>query len=106
MAVGTPVVASNIEGYANVVTHGADGLLVPPKDTRTLAQALISLMTDEPLRQQMGAKGILKAKDYSWENVAQKVFNYYTRILSEPPWNQRFSPDEIVPLSTQPEDER
>ena len=63
MAVGKPIVASNIEGYASVITHGVEGLLVPPKDTETLAQALISLLNDESLRQQMGAKGRLKAQD-------------------------------------------
>ena len=80
--------ASNIEGYANVVADGVDGLLVPPKDTRKLAQTLISLMSDESLRQQMGAKGLLKAREHSWEHIAQRVLSYYTRILSEPPWNQ------------------
>jgi len=88
MAVGKPVVASSIEGYANVVTHGVDGFLVPPKDAKQLAQALLALMSDEPLRQQMGAKGMLKAKEHSWENISHRVLNYYTRILSEPPWNK------------------
>ena len=85
MAVGKPIVATNIDGYASVVTHGEEGLLVPPKDSRGLAQALISLMSDETLRQQMGAKGRLKAEEYSWEQVAQRVFDYYVRVLSESP---------------------
>jgi len=106
MAVGTPVVASNIEGYANVVTHGVDGLLVPPKDSRQLAQTLISLMSDESLRQQMGAKGILKAKEYNWEHIARRVLNYYTRILSESPWNERFVEGKTVPLPVQQKDGR
>ena len=83
MAVGKPVVASNIDGYANVVTHGEEGLLVPPKDSRSLAQALISVMSNKTLRQQMGDKGRLKAGEYNWENVAQRVFDYYVRVLSE-----------------------
>jgi len=90
MAVGKPVVASNIEGYASVITDGADGLLVPPKDEGALAQALISLATDESYRQQVGAKGILKAREYSWEHIAQRVLSYYTRVLNEPPWKERF----------------
>jgi len=96
MAVGKPVVASNIEGYASVITHGVDGLLVPPKDEEMLAQALISLMTDESYRQQMGARGILKAKEYSWEHIAQRVLSYYARVLSEPPWNKRFPEGETI----------
>ena len=83
MAVGKPVVASNIEGYASLLTDGVEGLLVPPKDEDRLAQALISLMTDESLRQQMGARGRLKAKEYDWKYIAQKVLNYYVRVLGE-----------------------
>ena len=89
MAIGTPIVASNIEGYASVVTHGVEGLLVPPRDDKGLAQALLSLMRDKPLRQQMGAMGKRKAQDYNWEHLAQKVLNYYFRILSEPPWGKQ-----------------
>ncbi|GAH82951.1 unnamed protein product, partial [marine sediment metagenome] len=96
MAVGTPIVASNIEGYASVVTHGVEGLLVPPKNEEMLAQALVSLMTDEPLRRQMGARGQSKAQDYSWEHLAKRVLNYYLRILSEPPWEKRFPELEAI----------
>ena len=90
MAVGKPVVASSIEGYASLVTHGGEGLLVPPKDKEILARALISLMTDESLRQQMGARGRLRAREYDWKLIAQRVLNYYVRVLSEPPWKEHF----------------
>ncbi len=83
MAVGKPIVASNIEGYAGVVTHGAEGLLVPPKSAEKLAQALISLMTNETLRQQMGAQGRLKALEYDWERITQRLLNYYLKVLNE-----------------------
>ena len=91
MAVGKPVVASSIEGYASVVTHGVEGLLVPPKDEEMLAQALISVMGDQSLRQQMGARGKLKAQEYGWERIARRVLGYYVRVLSEPPWKKQFS---------------
>ncbi len=84
MALGKPIVASNIDGYASVVTHGVEGLLVPPKDEKALAQALISLMADESLRQQIGARGRLTAERYNWKHIAQRVLDYYVRVLSEP----------------------
>ena len=90
MAVGTPVVATDIDGYASVMTQGKEGLLVPPKDDKELARALLSLISDEPLRQQMGARGMVTAQEYDWRKVARRVFEYYTRILSEPPWRQHF----------------
>jgi phosphatidylinositol alpha-mannosyltransferase len=83
MALGKPVVASNIEGYASVVTDGVEGLLVPPKDDRALAQALLSLMSDASLRQRLGDGGKAKALEYSWQNIAQRVLDYYNRVLGE-----------------------
>jgi len=99
MAVGKPIVASNIEGYANVVSHGVDGLLVPPADKGSLAQALISLLTDGSLRQEMGVKGRAKALEHSWEQIAKKVLNYYGRVLSEPPWRKKFPEFEATAIS-------
>jgi len=96
MAIGKPVVASNIDGYARLITHGVEGLLVPPKDEERLAQALISVMTDESLRQQMGAKGILKAKEYDWKHIAQRILDYYTSILNKPPLKEQFVESEAM----------
>lgn len=81
MALGKPVVASDIGGYSGLVAHGVDGLLVPPRDSGRLAQALLSLMADEPRRQQMGVQGRVKAEKYAWKHVAQRVLDYYLRVL-------------------------
>lgn len=83
MASARPIVASNIEGYASVLTHGREGLLVPPKDEKALAMAIVHLLADEPLRQQMGARGRENAQEYSWERVSRRVANYYEGILKE-----------------------
>ena len=82
MATGKPVVATNIEGYASVLTHGEDGLLVSPRDEEALAHTLLSLIGDEALRHQMGDKGKSKAEKYSWGHVSQQVMDYYTSLLS------------------------
>jgi len=84
MAVGKPIIASDIQGYNSVVTHGAEGLLVPPKNAEKLAQALTSLMRDASLREEMGKKGRLKALEYDWEHIAQRVMNYYLSVLNGP----------------------
>ncbi len=81
MAMGKPVVASNIKGYASVLTDGAEGLLVTPKDSRELAQALLTLMDNEALRQQMGVKGKAKAKEYGWDRLSQRIVDYYGQVL-------------------------
>ena len=82
MACGKPAVATDIGGYASVVTHGEDGLLVPPRDEKSLARALLSLLDDKSLRHRMGANGRIKAEEYSWANVARQVMDYYASLLS------------------------
>ena len=96
MAMSKPIVATNIEGYNSVLTHGVEGLLVPPRDEEMLAQVLVSLLTNESLRWEMGARARLKAMEYSWEHIAQRVLNYYARILSEPPWQKHLPEVEAI----------
>jgi phosphatidyl-myo-inositol alpha-mannosyltransferase len=88
MAAGLPVVASNIDGYASVITHGVDGLLVRPKDTMALADALTSLVRDAPMRERLAAQGRVRVDEFSWPRVGQQVESYYERLL-----NQRDSMD-------------
>jgi phosphatidylinositol alpha-mannosyltransferase len=83
MAMGKPIVASNIDGYASVASHGAEALMVPPKNEHMLAQALISLASHPQLRQEMGARGKLKAAEYGWERIAQRVMAFYEEILKQ-----------------------
>ena len=81
MAAGKPIVASNIDGYANVLTHQVEGLLVPPKNKEALAHALLSLLNDQALRQQMGKMGRSKAEAHKWEFIAQRNLDYYFELL-------------------------
>ncbi|MFH1663153.1 MAG: glycosyltransferase family 4 protein [Chloroflexota bacterium] len=83
MALGKPIVATNIEGYAGVMTNGKEGYLVPPDDDRELARALLALINDKPLRQQMGARGLITAQEHDWKIIAQRVVDYYKKILGQ-----------------------
>jgi phosphatidylinositol alpha-mannosyltransferase len=81
MATGTPVIASRISGYASVMTHEQDGLLVPPKQEVPLAQAITRLMKDPSLRHQLGRQGIQTSSNYGWESVSRRVMEHYTRTI-------------------------
>jgi phosphatidylinositol alpha-mannosyltransferase len=84
MAAGTPVVASNIEGFAYVVTHEKEGLLAPPRDAAALADTLVQLLTDADRRQEMGRRGQEKARQFSWDRVSQQVLAFYQRVAAAP----------------------
>lgn len=83
MATGKPLVASNIEGFASVVTDEVEGRLVRPRDPEGLALALVHLLADEQARRAMGERARLSAQQYSWDRIAHKVLSYYERLLYE-----------------------
>jgi phosphatidylinositol alpha-mannosyltransferase len=81
MAAGAPIVATTIPGYGEVVTHDREGLLVPPKDSESLAGALIHLLADAELRQRLSMEGRRTALRYSWPRVAGEVLDYYEETI-------------------------
>jgi phosphatidylinositol alpha-mannosyltransferase len=83
MASGVPIVASDIKGYATVVTQGVDGILTPPRQPAELADAISHLLENEPLRKQFIQNGLTKARDYAWPHVARSVMDYYCELLEE-----------------------
>ncbi|MFA5308591.1 MAG: glycosyltransferase family 4 protein [Dehalococcoidales bacterium] len=81
MAVGKPIVASNIDGFTAVLSDGVEGITVPPRESEQLAAAILKLIRDKQLREQMGARGKPKAMQYDWTVLAKKVLDYYTMTL-------------------------
>ena len=83
MATGRPVVATNIEGFAAVVTNGEEGILVPPMTVRPLVETLLKLLNDKQLRLQMGQKGLVTAQKYAWEGIATRLLVYYSQTIEK-----------------------
>ena len=76
-ACATPVVASDISGYRDVMTDET-GLLVPPGDPAALAEAVTSLLDDEPRREALGATARTLAQErYSWDDIARRLAAIY-----------------------------
>ena len=83
-AAGTPVLASGIAGYSDVVDDGVDGLLVPPADPQRLGEELLALSHDSARLRQMGEAARESARRYAWPAVAGRVESVYERVVSEP----------------------
>ena len=66
-ACGAPVVASRSPGLVESVREGETGLLVPHGDVEALADAIVRLLTDAPLRLRLAAGGIRWARTFDWE---------------------------------------
>jgi phosphatidyl-myo-inositol alpha-mannosyltransferase len=83
-AAGTPVVASDIAGYRDVVHDGADGVLFPRGDATALAETLRDLALDPDRRAGMAAHAATSARRYAWPTVAAEVLGAYEDAIATP----------------------
>ena len=83
-AAGTPVVASDIAGYRNVVRSGVDGVLVPPGDAQALAVALRDLYDEPERRARMARAAAADVERFAWPRVAAEVMNAYQDAIATP----------------------
>jgi phosphatidylinositol alpha-mannosyltransferase len=83
-AAGTPVIASAIAGYSDVVTDGVDGILVPPADPQRLAEELQRAYHEPERLVEMGSAARRSAERYAWPHVADRVTEVYERAIEAP----------------------
>jgi starch synthase len=85
MACGTAVVGSRVGGIPEVVADGKTGLLAPPGDPVTLADAINVLLLDEPLAAEMGRLGRARAEaEFGWAGIAAQTVALYTELAGTP----------------------
>ena len=84
MAAGKPIVATEIEGYSSVITHGKEALLVPPKSEEGLADAIAALLKDPGLAGRLADNGRARAHEFNWDTVAGRVEDFYVSLLRQP----------------------
>ena len=81
MALGRPVIGTNIGGTPEQVAEGETGLLVPPSDPPAIAAALSRLAADPNLRSRMGAAGRKRIeKNFPLETMVHRIQNLYATL--------------------------
>jgi glycosyltransferase involved in cell wall biosynthesis len=85
-AMGKPVIASDVPGCREVVTHGQNGLLVPPRDSAALADALQRVLADAPLCASMGQAGrAMAVQRFDERQVVRQTLGVYQELLASQP---------------------
>ncbi len=106
MAAGTTVVASDIAGYRDVVTHEVDGILVPVGDAQALAEALRELFYDFLHRRELARAAAVTVQRFSWDRVAAQVLEVYAEAIAMPAADSAFESFAVmigaIPADLQP----
>jgi glycosyltransferase involved in cell wall biosynthesis len=80
MASGTPVITSNVSSLPEVVGDAA--LLIDPYDPDSIADALARVFEDSSLRADLSARGLARAREFSWERSVRQVRDLYAQVLA------------------------
>ncbi len=83
MAAGVPVVATETGGIPDLVKNKENGILVPPRDPKRLAEGVLRVLNDSNLAQGMVKAGHSTVRRFSAEQMAKKTEEVYRSVLTE-----------------------
>jgi len=85
MACRKAVIGTSAGGIPEVVAHGKSGLIVPPRDAQSLAEAIVTLLQDEPLRRRMEAAAYARVRErFTVERMVRETTAVYSRLTGRP----------------------
>lgn len=81
MALGKPVVASNLEGMKEAIIDGKNGVLVDLNHPDELANAIINLLNDSNLREEIGNQAVSCVKRFSYSEISRRLSDLYMKVI-------------------------
>ncbi|TAN45392.1 MAG: glycosyltransferase family 1 protein [Nitrospirae bacterium] len=82
MAMGKPVIGSNVGGVGEVVRDSVNGYLVPPEDPAALAEAVLKMLGDKQKAGRMGLEGRqIAEQEFTTEKMCEKMYGLYMELL-------------------------
>lgn len=81
MAMGVPIIASDIGGVPEIVKDKETGLLVPPNNPEKIANAIMLLINNPQLSKTLSENGLDAVKNYSWSGIAEKTIELYMESI-------------------------
>ena len=84
MACGVPVIGSNVGGIKDIIIDGETGLLSEQKNSDSIAEKIIQLLSDEQLRKKVIENGFKLVKDnFTWEAISDRFLNVYLEVIKK-----------------------
>jgi glycosyltransferase involved in cell wall biosynthesis len=97
MALGKPIVASDVGGIPDLVTHQTNGFLVSPKSPKELAEYIQILLEDRKKREEMGLAGKERALNFSKEMMIGRITKLYKELILQKKISLKSGLDESSP---------
>lgn len=85
MAAGCPIIATSVDGTAEVLRDEISALLVSPDDASMLSRAISRYLESASLRDTLAEQARLDSEDYSADNIARQLLCVYDKVLGKPP---------------------
>ncbi|MCX7941765.1 MAG: glycosyltransferase family 4 protein [Dictyoglomaceae bacterium] len=83
LSLKVPVIATRVGGTFEIIEDGVNGILVPPRDSKSLALAIEKLIKDDNLREKLAEKGYERfCKEFTLESMIEKTKNIYKYFLN------------------------
>ena len=80
-AASLPVVVSDLKTFQRFVEDGKNGLIAPRDNPRALADEIIQLLRNHPMRLRLGAAGLADSERYDWDRIALSAEGDYLMLL-------------------------
>ena len=80
---GKPVVVTNVGSLPELVKNRREGFVVPPRNPKALADAIIKILEDDKLRKKMSKNALKKAEELSWSDIAKMHIRVYEKVIAE-----------------------
>jgi glycosyltransferase involved in cell wall biosynthesis len=81
MALGKPVIASNLEGVKEAIQHGKNGIIVNHNDPVELANAITNLLDNPTFSEEIGNRAIVCAKKFSHSEISKRLSDLYLKVM-------------------------
>ena len=83
MASGKPVISTDVGAIPEIVDNGKTGIIIPPRDSKAFADAILKLVGNKNLRIKMGIEGRKKAEEeYDWDRIVERYEGIYESLTS------------------------
>lgn len=83
LASGTPVIGANSGGVKNIIKSGVTGYLCKPGNVKEFSDAIIQILSNDGLREQMGFAGRDFALTQRWDRILEDLIWHYTSVIEE-----------------------